>query len=323
MTKTKIVFGVDIGGTNTVFGLVTEEGKCKIETRFKTQSFVQANDFFKHLAEKINEEFNKTKNKYDLVGIGIGAPNGNYYRKTIENPPNLNWGIVDVDKVLNEYFKIPIAVTNDANATAIGELLFGSGIGMKDLIVITLGTGLGSGIIVNGKLVHGHDGFAGELGHTNYEPNGRECTCGLKGCLETYASGTGIVRTAIELLKKSSTSSKLRNFSDRSITSELIYEEALVGDKIALQCFEFTGKALGSKLADAVAVTNPEAIFLLGGLANAGDLIIEPTKKYMEENLFTPFKNKVKILPSGLTNVNAAVLGSAALIWKELKLFSF
>jgi glucokinase len=188
MTKTKIVFGVDIGGTNTVFGLVTEEGKCKIETRFKTQSFVQANDFFKHLAEKINEEFNKTKNKYDLVGIGIGAPNGNYYRKTIENPPNLNWGIVDVDKVLNEYFKIPIAVTNDANATAIGELLFGSGKGMKDLIVITLGTGLGSGIIVNGKLVHGHDGFAGELGHTNYEPNGRECTCGLKGCLETYAS---------------------------------------------------------------------------------------------------------------------------------------
>lgn len=190
---------------------------------------------------------------------------------------------------------------------------------MKDLIVITLVTGLGSGIVVNGKLVHGHDGFAGEFGHTNYEQNGRECTCGLKGCLETYASGTGIVRTAIELLKKTSTSSKLRNISDKSITSKLIYEEALAGDKIALQCFELTGKALGSKLADVVAVTNPEAIFLLGGLVNTGNLIIEPTKKYMEENLFTPFKNKVKILSPGLINVNATVLGSAALIWQELK----
>ena len=319
MNKTKIVVGVDIGGTNTVLGFVTEQGECLNEIRFKTQTYSQPDKFFSYLVNKINEGYDKLKNEYHLVGIGIGAPNGNYFRKTIEKPPNLDWGMVDVEKIIREYFEIPIAVTNDANATAIGELIFGSGKYMKDFIVITLGTGLGSGVVVDGKLVHGYDGFAGEIGHTIYERNGRQCTCGLKGCLETYASGTGIVRTAKELLKKSTANSSLKNYSDKSITSKMIYKEALSGDQIALECFELTGKALGSMLAAAVAVTNPEAVFLFGGLAGAGDLIIEPTKKYMEENLFTPFKNKVKILPSGLNNMNAAVLGAAALMLQELK----
>jgi glucokinase len=319
MAKSNIVVGVDIGGTNTVLGFVTEQGECLNESRFKTLDHFQVEEFFTQLVKSINEGYNKLKNDYKLIGIGIGAPNGNYYRKSVENPPNLPWGIVDVDKILKKSFKVPIALTNDANATAIGELLFGAGKGMKDFIVVTLGTGLGGGIVVRGKLVHGYDGFAGELGHMIYEKNGRQCTCGLKGCLETYASGSGIVRTAKELINNSSLKSNLKKYSDKSLTSKLIYEESLKGDKLALQCFDLTGKALGLMLADAVAVTNPEAIFLFGGLAKAGDLIINPTKKYMEENLFTPYKNKVKILPSGLTNVNAAVLGSAALILDELK----
>lgn len=319
MGKSKIVVGVDIGGTNTKMGFVTEQGECLNETRFKTQNYPQPEKFFNHLIKKINEGYTKLKKDYNLIGIGIGAPNGNYYRKTIENPPNLPWGMVNVDKILKKSFDVRVALTNDANAAAIGEQFFGSGKGMKDFIMITLGTGLGSGIIVNGKLVHGYDGFAGELGHINYERNGRQCTCGLKGCLEAYASGSGIVRTAKELLIQPSVKSNLRKYSDKSLTSELIYKEASKGDIIALQCFELTGKALGSMLADAVAVTNPEAIFLFGGLAKAGDLIIKPTKKYLKENLFTPFKGKVKVLQSGLTNVSAAVLGSAALILEELK----
>ena len=317
--KIKIVVGVDIGGTNTVFGFVAEQGYCLSETRFKTLDYFQVDQFFTQLVKSINEGYDKLKKDYKLIGIGIGAPNGNYYRKSVENPPNLPWGIVDVERKLKKYFDLPIAVTNDANATAIGELLFGAGKGMKDFIVITLGTGLGGGIVARGKLLHGYDGFAGELGHTIYVRNGRQCTCGLKGCLETYASGSGIVRTAKELLNQSSAKSGLRKFLGKGLTSKLICEEALKGDKIALECFELTGKALGLKLADFVSVTNPEAIFLFGGLAKAGDLIINPTKKYMEENLFTPYKDKVKILPSGLTKINAAVLGSAALILYELK----
>jgi glucokinase len=319
MAKSNIVVGVDIGGTNTKLGFVTEQGECIKEARFKTLDYLQSNKFFIQLVKSIKERYGNLEKNYNLVGIGIGAPNGNYYRKTIENPPNLPWGVIDVEKILKKSFDVRVALTNDANAAAIGEQFFGSGKGMKDFIMITLGTGLGSGIIVNGQLVHGYDGFAGELGHINYERNGRQCTCGLKGCLEAYASGSGIVRTAKELLIQPSVKSNLRKYSDKKLTSELIYKEALKGDIIALQCFELTGKALGSMLADAVAVTNPEAIFLFGGLAKAGDLIIKPTKKYLKENLFTPFIGKVKVLQSGLTNVNAAVLGSAALILEELK----
>ena len=319
MIKTNIVVGVDVGGTNTELGFVTKEGECINETRFKTQDYSGPEKFFKHLVNCITVGYNKLKNDYNLIGIGIGAPNGNYYRKTIENPPNLKWGKTDVAKILNAYFEIPIAVTNDANAAALGELLFGAGKDMKDFIVITLGTGLGSGIVVNGQLIHGHDGIAGELGHTNYKSNGRLCKCGSRGCVETYASGSGIVRTALELRNKSSMSSRLKKIPVKLITSELIYEEALAGDKIALKCFDLTGKALARMLANAVAVTDPESIFLFGGLANAGDLVIEPTKKYFEQYLFSPYKNRVNILPSGLLNVNSAVLGAAALIWQDLK----
>ncbi|HSP88182.1 MAG TPA: ROK family protein, partial [Ignavibacteriaceae bacterium] len=236
----------------------------------------------------------------------------------IENPPNLKWGVVNVVEIVNQYFDLPVAITNDANASAIGEMLFGAAKGMKNFIVITLGTGLGSGIVVDGKLVYGADGFAGEIGHTVFDPNGRLCGCGRKGCLETYSSSTGIRRTVMELLSNSNLDSVLRDISFDDLDSKMIYSAALAGDKIALEAFDYTAKVLGLKLADAVAHTSPEAIILFGGLALAGDLILIPTKKYMEENLFHVFKNKVKILPSGLQNCNAAVLGAGALIWDEI-----
>ncbi len=253
-----------------------------------------------------------------LKGIGVGAPNANYYRGTVENPPNLKWGVVNVVEILKQYYDVPVAITNDANASAIGEMLFGAAKGMKDVIVITLGTGLGSGVVVDGKLVYGSDGFAGEIGHTVYDPNGRQCGCGKKGCLETYASATGIKRTVMELLATSNEDSALRNVNYNDLDSKMIYTSALAGDKLAIEAFEITGKILGLKLADAVAVTSPEAIVLFGGLALAGDMIINPTKKSLEENLFHVFRNKVKVLPSGLPEGNSAVLGSAALIWNEI-----
>ena len=236
MGKSNIVVGVDIGGTNTKIGFVTEQGECIKETRFKTLDYLQSNKFFNQLVKSIKERYGNLEKDYNLVGIGIGAPNGNYYRKTIENPPNLPWGVIDVKKILKKSFSVPIALTNDANAAAIGEQFFGSGKGMKDFIMITLGTGLGSGIIVNGKLVHGYDGFAGELGHINYERNGRQCSCGLKGCLEAYASGSGIVRTAKELLIQPSVKSNLREYSDKSLSAEMIYKEAL-NPQISLTLF--------------------------------------------------------------------------------------
>ncbi|HEX9739230.1 MAG TPA: ROK family protein, partial [Ignavibacteriaceae bacterium] len=256
--------------------------------------------------------------EYQLKGIGIGAPNGNYYKGTVENPPNLKWGIVNIIELVNRFFDVPVAVTNDANASALGEMLFGAAKGMKNFIVITLGTGLGSGIVVDGQLVYGADGFAGEIGHTIYDPNGRMCGCGRKGCLETYASSTGIKRTVMELLASSNEDSVLRSISYNDLDSKMIYSSALAGDKIALQAFDYTGKVLGIKLADAVAHTSPEAIILFGGLALAGDLIIKPTSKYMEEYLFHVFKNKVKIIPSTLVDSNSAVLGASALIWNKI-----
>jgi glucokinase len=230
----------------------------------------------------------------------------------------LSWKFVDVVALLHRWYSIPIALTNDANAAALGEMLFGAAKGMKDFIVITLGTGLGSGIVANGELIYGHDGFAGEIGHTIVDPNGRQCGCGRRGCLETYASASGIRRTVEELLKMPAPPSELREISLESITSKRIFEAAQRGDKLALEAFELTGRYLGLKLADSVAHTSPEAIILLGGLAAAGDFIFVPTKKYMEEFLLNIFKNKVRLLPSGLPQGNSAILGAAALMWKEL-----
>ncbi|MBI5806808.1 MAG: ROK family protein [Ignavibacteriales bacterium] len=318
MEKIKVTIGVDIGGTNTAYGFVDKSGKIIHTSSIPTYSDKDANQLFERLFAEINSSFKKFEKDYELVGIGIGAPNANYYKGTVELPPNLNWGVVNVLDLIKRYSPLPSAITNDANAAAIGEMIFGAAKGMKNFIVITLGTGLGSGIIVNGDLVYGADGFAGEIGHTTVDPNGRECGCGRKGCLETYASATGIKRTVFELIASTNLPSKLREKSFNELTSKEIADAANEGDKLALAAFDYTAKILGLKLADSVAHLSPEAIILFGGLALAGDLILLPTKKYMEENLLSIFKNKVKIIPSALPGANAAVLGSSALIWNEL-----
>ncbi|NWF89894.1 MAG: ROK family protein [Ignavibacteriaceae bacterium] len=316
--KIDVTLGIDVGGTNTAFGFVDVNGKCIAESTIPTKANNSAVDLFARLKPEVDKLFSSLSNSYTLKGIGVGAPNANYYRGTVENPPNLKWGNVNIVEILKQYFDVPAAITNDANASAIGEMLFGAARGMKNFIVITLGTGLGSGVVVDGKLVYGSDGFAGEIGHTTFDPNGRQCGCGKKGCLETYASATGIKRTVLELLALKNDESSLRESCFNELDSKKIYDAALAGDKIAWEAFQFTGKVLGLKLADAIAVTSPEAIILFGGLALAGNLIIEPTKKSMEENLFHVFRNKVKILQSGLPEGNSAVLGASALIWNEI-----
>jgi len=318
MNQKETVLGIDIGGTNTKFGYVDQNGNLLAEGDMLTEAHRPADEFFERLHIQAENLFASKKNELKLVGIGLGAPNGNYYKGTIEQPPNLSWGYVNVVEMLRRWYTIPVALTNDANAAALGEMLFGAAKGMKDFIVITLGTGLGSGIVSNGELIYGHDGFAGEIGHTIVDPDGRQCGCGRRGCLETYASASGIRRTMEELLKKPTPPSELRQIDFEQITSKRIFEAAKRGDKLALEAFEITGRYLGLKLADSVAHTSPEAIILFGGLAAAGDFIFSPTKKYMEEYLLGIFKNKVRLLPSSLPKGNAAILGAAALMWKQL-----
>ena len=315
----ELCIGIDIGGTNTVFGVVDKNGNFAAENTISTKKYQNIDDFVDALSDAINESLDSIKTNYVLKGIGIGAPNGNYYNGTIEYAPNLNWtGVVPLSNMLNKNFHVPVVLTNDANAAAVGEMIYGAAKGMDDFIIITLGTGLGSGLVVNGKVVYGHDGFAGEIGHTIYDPNGRLCACGRKGCLETYASATGIKRTVIELLRNDNTSI-LNKIPEEKLNSKDIYEAAVKGDKIALEAFDYTAQILGLKLADSIAYTSPEAIFLFGGLALSGDYILKPTKKYMEENLLKIYKDKIKLELSGLMGKNAAILGAAALIWKELK----
>ena len=316
-----VVIGIDIGGTFTKYGIIDINGHCLKENFTDTDKYFDFDIYLENLHTEIEETVSSIKESIKIRGIGIGAPNGNYYRGTIENAPNLNWkGVVPfVEKMKIYYPGIPVVLTNDANAAAHGEMIYGGAKGMKDFIVITLGTGLGSGIVVNGDLVYGHDGFAGELGHINVKHRGRDCGCGKSGCLETYASATGIKRTVFKLLAERIVESELRNYSFEELTSKMIFEAAKKGDKIALEAFEITGRILGVKLADAVACTSPEAIFLFGGLTKAGDILIEPTKKYMEENLFPIYRGKIKLLVSNLQETNAAVLGASALAWKELQ----
>ena len=317
--KTKVAIGIDIGGTNTAYGFVDILGNCIYESTIPTHAEQNADQLFERLFTEIDKSFIKFDKEFELVGIGIGAPNGNYYNGTVEHPPNLSWENVNVIDLVKSYSPLPCVLTNDANAAAIGEMIFGAAKGMKNFIVITLGTGLGSGIVVNGELVYGADGFAGEIGHTIVDPNGRECGCGRKGCLETYSSATGICRTVKELLETTDAQSELRKIPFNNVTAKDIADAANRGDKIALEAFDYTAKILGLKLADSVAYLSPEAIILFGGLAAAGHLIFVPTKRYMEEYMLNIFKNKVKLIPSGLPDGNSAVLGSSALIWNELK----
>lgn len=318
MAKNKVSLGIDIGGTNTKFGLVNEEGNIFAKSSLATNADESADNLFGRLFDLFYKDMKETIDEVEIVGVGVGAPNGNFYKGTIENPPNLNWGYVNVAEIVKKYINIPVSVTNDANAAALGEMKFGAARGMKNFLEITLGTGLGSGLVVNGELVYGSDGFAGELGHTNVKPNGRLCGCGMKGCLETYVSAPGIKRTVFKLLSIVKSESDLRDVTFNQMDSKMIYSAAKEGDIIALEAFEYTARILGMALADAVLYLSPEAIIIFGGLAKAGDLLLIPVKKYMEENLFPAFRNKVPIIPSGLPESDAAVLGASALIWHEI-----
>ncbi len=320
MAKIDVTFGIDIGGTNTVLGLVTRTGSVLAESSLPTNASEPADLFVARLHLKMDEVLQKVGETCSLRGIGVGAPNANYYKGTVEYPPNLKWeGITDLAGMIRKYYDVPTAVTNDANAAALGEMKFGAAKGMKHFIVITLGTGLGSGVVVDGKLVYGHDGFAGELGHVIVDVHGRMCGCGRRGCLETYVSAGGICRTVFELLAERKEESELRAYGFSQLTSKLISDAALRGDIIARKAFEETGRILGWKLADAVAHTSPEAIILFGGLSAAGELLLEPTKRYLEEYVLSIFKQKVKLLTSGLPEGNTAVLGASALMWNELE----
>jgi glucokinase len=312
-----IVIGIDIGGTFTKYGLVTREGDVLHEGSVPTDVHSDVRLFLADLKTWLDRAL--AKEPFNLKGIGVGAPNGNYYKGTIDFAPNLKWkGIVPLAELFHELFPVPVILTNDANAAALGEMIYGNARGMKDFIMITLGTGVGSGIVVNGEMVYGHDGFAGELGHTTVDINGRKCGCGRRGCLETYASANGIKRTVFELLASENDESDLRNIPYNELDSLKISEAAMRGDKIALKAFDYTGKILAMKLSDAVAHTSPEAFILFGGLSCAGYLITDPLRKYFEEFLLPVYRNKIKILPSALQDKNIAVMGAAAIMWKKL-----
>ncbi len=318
MAKKEIVVGIDIGGTNTIFGFVDRGGNILAEDRLKTNHYEEIEVYVAALYEKIMVASHKIMEEVEIIGFGIGAPMGNINKGTIEYAAGLPWkGIVPLAEVFKRHTTLPVIVTNDANAAAVGEMIYGGAKGMKNFVVITLGTGLGSGFVIDGKLVYGQDGFAGEIGHTAIRPgpSNRECGCGRKGCLETYVSATGLKRSLLKIMADSIEPSDLRSYSFNELDAEIIHEAAKRGDYLAKRAFEHTGRMLGFKLADVVAHTNPEAIFLFGGLALAKDLIFEPAKEYMEENLLSIYKGKVKLLPSELSTQNAAVLGASSLIW--------
>ncbi len=325
-TTKKVAIGVDVGGTNTAIGVVDKEGNVMVKDNIATPSHGDIDRYISDLATAIKELINSVKllnPDIEILGIGVGAPNGNYYNGTIEYAPNLSFrGVVHFVKLMRNHFPEmeALALTNDANAAAIGEMIYGGAKGMKNFVMYTLGTGVGSGVVVNGDLVYGHDGFAGECGHTTLVPGGRLCGCTALGHLEAYCSAPGMKRTAFELLAHyNATDSLLANKSFNELDSKMIYEAAVAGDKIALEVFEKTGRWLGQGLADTVHHLSPEAIFLFGGPTAAGDYIFKPTKESMEQHLLPIFKNKIKILPSQLKSGDAAIVGASALVWKELE----
>lgn len=308
------VLGIDIGGTNTEFGLVSNLGDILYSGSVKTRLF----DSPEALAEAIYDDLQSNASHIDIAGIGIGAPNGNFHTGNIEFAPNLVWkGSVPLASIFTSQFGVPVRVTNDANAAAMGEHLFGSVRGLKDFLVVTLGTGVGSGFMVNGEILYGHSGMAGELGHVTIEPNGRACPCGRIGCLERYTSSIGFKITTSELLLSSPTPSVLRDVPDAERSAVSIDRAARAGDELALAAFELTAEYLARGLATAVAITSPEAIILCGGLARAGKLLLDPTEKHLNQQLLPIFQNTVKLIPSSLSAGNIAVLGAAALGWEH------
>ena len=312
------VVGVDIGGTGTKFGIVDNVGNVLFASEISTKKHEQVHTFIDELHRELSVLIEKVGGVGRIKGIGVGAPNGNVYTGNIEYAPNLPWkGIIPLARMLQDKFKIPVRLTNDANAAAVGEMMYGAAQGMKDFIMITLGTGVGSGIVANGQLVYGHDGFAGELGHTTIIPNGRlHSGTGKKGSLESYASATGVAQSAIEILETTDRPSLLRDIPKGALNSKAVFEAATKGDEVAKEVFAFTGKVLGMALANFVMFSSPEAIILFGGLTKAGDLILKPTREHLEANVIEIFQNKVKILVSHLKESDAAILGASALMWE-------
>ncbi|MDR0421730.1 MAG: ROK family protein [Proteiniphilum sp.] len=313
------VIGIDVGGTNTVVGIVDKRGQIQKSGGIKTGKHSRVEDYLGELTDLIKDLMKGTATKSQIKGIGAGTPNGNYFTGSIEFAPNLPWkGVIPFARMLEERVGIPVALTNDANAAAIGEMTYGAARGMKDFIVITLGTGVGSGIVVNGQLVYGHDGFAGELGHVIMRRhNGRLCGCGRAGCLEAYTSATGMSRTAREYLDmRPKDKTSLRDIPAEDITSKDVFDAAMAGDEMAKEIFKYTGEMLGEAFADFIAFSSPEAIILFGGLSKAGNLIMNPIRESMEKNLLPIFRNKVRLMFSELKESDAAVLGASALGWE-------
>ncbi|MEE0882646.1 MAG: ROK family protein [Bacteroidales bacterium] len=311
--------GIDIGGTNTCFGLVNENAEIIFQREIKTKNFPVLEDYLTELVKQIKDLIAHCPEPENILGVGIGAPNGNYYKGTIELAPNLPFkGIIPIKNMLemlllNEGWNLKVTITNDANAAGIGEMIYGAAKGVNDFIMITLGTGVGSAIVSNGKMIYGHDGFAGEVGHTIVEIDGRECGCGRKGCLETYSSATGIRRTALSLLKQENSPSILREIEEKDINGYTICKAARKNDALALKCIDLTARMLAIGVANAVAVTSPKKIIFSGGLSKAGDLLLTPFKAYLEENLYPVFRGKIEVELSALEENNTAILGAAAL----------
>lgn len=314
----QLAIGVDIGGTNTKYGLVNHRGDILEKGEIRTDAYPKIESFIDALYEKLKPLIDSVEDQKEVKGIGIGAPNGNYYKGTIEYAPNLQWkGIIQLTDLITERFNLPASLTNDANAAAVGEMMYGAARGMRDFIMITLGTGVGSGIVANGQLIYGHDGFAGELGHTIIRHGGRKhWATNLDGSLEAYCSATGISITAREMLAQSKENSLLRNYRPEEIDSKRVYDCAIQGDKLAVEVYRFTGQILGEALANFIMFSSPEAIILFGGVIKAGDLLLQPTKVHMEKNLLPIFQNKVKLIFSELKEADAAILGASALVWE-------
>jgi len=316
--ENKYAIGIDVGGTTTKFGVVNNKGEILVQGRIPSNEHDFIEDFIHELYVKLMPMINEVGGIENIIGIGMGAPNGNIYSGTIEYAPNLKWkGIIPMADLIAKKFGVQAKLTNDANAAAVGEMMYGCTKNMKHFITITLGTGVGSGIVIDGKIVVGHDGFAGELGHTIIRPGGRmHKNTGMRGSLESYASATGVRETAIELLTQfPDKESLLRNYTINDLTSQTVFECAMQGDPIANEIFEFTGQILGESLANFIMFSSPEAIVLFGGLTKAGNLLLNPTRQAMEANLLPIFKNKVKLIFSELNESDAAILGASALVW--------
>ena len=312
-----LVIGLDLGGTNSVFGVVDSKGEIIATTSIKTQAYPSVDQYIMESVKAIKQIAEQVGGMEKIRAMGIGAPCGNYYKGTIEHAANLVWakGIVPLANMFVNELGIPVVVTNDAKAAAMGEMKYGVAVGMNNFVELTLGTGVGSGIVANGQLIYGFDGFAGELGHMIVEPDGRPCGCGRKGCLETYCSATGVVRTAIAMLEESSEATSLRDIATDKLTSYEVYKAAMVGDTMAQEVFKQTGRRIGIACANIATFLSPEAFIFFGGLAQAGELLLRPIEEAYNENVLSLYKGKARFLMSGLDGAKAAILGASAIAW--------